>query len=204
MTLDPLVEATFTLFLVMLFASASAGKFRALVEFEGVVGNYRLLPAAMVRPAAISLPVAELGVALLLLVPATRGFGGIAAAELFVLFAAAMGINLLRGRREIDCGCFRTAHRQYLTTWHLVRNAVLALFAVALALPAAPRGIGPVDLGLAALGAVALYLVYLGASTVFMPRPPTYDENFSASATSAAETSAPRPFVLPKPEETAS
>ncbi len=204
MALDPLIEATFTLFLAALFASAAAGKLRALAEFEGVVANYRLLPAALARPAALALPAAEVAVALLLLVPATRGAGGVAAAALLALFAVAMGVNILRGRREIDCGCFRTTHRQYLTAWHLVRNAVLVGFALTLTLPVAARALTVADTGQAALGAAALYAIYLGASTVFMPRPPTYDENFAASAAAiGAETDAPRPFVLPRQEEAA-
>jgi hypothetical protein len=50
-----------------------------------------------------------------------------AASALLALFAVAMGINLLRGRTHIDCGCFDSTLKQPLR-WSLVlRNAVLVL-----------------------------------------------------------------------------
>jgi hypothetical protein len=49
------------------------------------------------------------------------------AAALLLLFALAMGINLRRGRRHIDCGCFQSALEQTLSWTLVMRNAVLAL-----------------------------------------------------------------------------
>jgi hypothetical protein len=44
-----------------------------------------------------------------------------------LLFAVAMGINLRRGRRHIDCGCFQSALKQTLSWTLVVRNVVMAL-----------------------------------------------------------------------------
>jgi hypothetical protein len=38
-----------------------------------------------------------------------------------------MGINLRRGRRHIDCGCFQSALKQTLSWVLVMRNLVLAL-----------------------------------------------------------------------------
>jgi hypothetical protein len=95
--------------------------------FQGVFAYYRLLPEVLVAPVAYLLPPVEtlLGTALLL------GVGSpwpeAAAAALLVLFAAAMGINIRRGRRHIDCGCFQSALKQSLSWKLVVRNFVLSL-----------------------------------------------------------------------------
>jgi hypothetical protein len=57
-----------------------------------------------------------------------------------LLFALAMGVNLRRGRRHIDCGCFQSALRQTLSWTLVARNVVLAsLMAVALFSNAVPN-----------------------------------------------------------------
>lgn len=181
MPTDPLILATLSWFLAVLLMSAAIGKLRHRQEFEGVVANYRLLPRALVRPVALGLPVVELGLAAGLLVPALREPAALTVAALFAILGIAMGINLIRGRREIDCGCFRATFRQHLSWWLVVRNGVLAVMAISLTLPYAARGLGVADLVQALLGAAALQAIYVAISTVFMPRPPTYDENFRAS-----------------------
>lgn len=111
----------------LIFLTAACGKLRHWLVFQGVIANYRLLPEALVAPVAYLLPPVEalLGTALLL------GLGSpwpeAAAASLLVLFAAAMGINIGRGRRHIDCGCFQSALKQSLSWKLVIRNVVLSL-----------------------------------------------------------------------------
>jgi hypothetical protein len=45
---------------------------------------------------------------------------------LLLVFATAMAINLHRGRRDIDCGCFQSTLRQHLSVTLVVRNLVMA------------------------------------------------------------------------------
>ncbi len=118
-----------------IFLTAAVGKLRHLTVFEGVLANYRLLPRWAVAPLHVLLPLAEIAVAVsLLIVPQVAAPS---AALLLLVFAAAMAVNLRRGRRDIDCGCHQSALRQRLS-WTLVwRNTVLVLLALAAALPAA-------------------------------------------------------------------
>ncbi len=113
--------------IALTYLTASFGKMRHWAVFQGVVANYRLLPDALVAPFAYLLPPFEmlLGAALLfgLLSPWTE----LAAAALLLVFAAAIGLNLKRGRRHIDCGCFQSALKQSLSWTLVVRNVVLAL-----------------------------------------------------------------------------
>jgi len=143
----------------LVFVLAATQKAQHWRIFSGVLANYRLLPRALVAPAAILLPPAELAVGLLLLSAQLRPWGEAAAIALLGLFALAMAINVRRGRTLIDCGCGQSVLKQTLS-WTLVsRNAGL----VALLLPslsfADPATI-PVALSGAAAG-LAFFVVYL-------------------------------------------
>jgi uncharacterized membrane protein YphA (DoxX/SURF4 family) len=109
----------------LIFLTAALGKMRRWSAFEGVLANYRLLPEALNRPAAWLLPPAEilLALALALGLPDAE----IAASGLLSVFAAAMAINLMRGRRYIDCGCFDASLRQTLRWPLVVRNIALSV-----------------------------------------------------------------------------
>ena len=77
----------------------------------------------------------------------------------------AIAINVLRGRTQIDCGCFRNGMKQRIS-WAMVgRNVLLtamALGAVALLHLARPAGVPDLAAGMMA-GAV-LFLLYFSAS----------------------------------------
>ena len=100
----PLLGVAASVAVALLFAVAGIDKLRHRDLLPGVIANYRLLPDALVAPAAALLPGVELlvGAGLLL------GFAPLApmvAIALLLVFAAAMAINIGRGRRHIDCGC---------------------------------------------------------------------------------------------------
>jgi len=127
--------------LAFILARAALHKWRARARFAEHLRAYRLLPDALVAPAAIVLMFAETTVAITLLNPEWRAPGLIAAA-LFALYAAAMAINLSRGRTELDCGCGGALAARTTLDWLLVsRNALLvgaAIVAFATAVPALP------------------------------------------------------------------
>jgi hypothetical protein len=107
------------------FLVGGLGKLRAPDAFEGVVYNYRLLPDAWVRPVARGLPMVELALAAALLPAALRPYAAGTAVALLAIVTLAVGVNLLRGRREIDCGCFSSELRQTLSGWLVLRNLAL-------------------------------------------------------------------------------
>jgi hypothetical protein len=149
---------------------------RALDEFAGVVHNYRILPEALVRPVAYGLPAVEGAIALGLLIEPTRTLAAGGAVILPLVFSLAIAVNLLRGRVEIDCGCFASALKQRIS-WSLVaRNAVLGgLALLVLTSPPAARTLTWLDLitvGAAALGAVLLYLAFTQLRSMAGPARP--------------------------------
>jgi hypothetical protein len=143
----------------LVFVLAAAHKAQHWRVFSGVVANYRLLPRAAVAPVAALLPPLELLLGLLLLSAQIRPWGELAAIALLGLFAAAMAINIRRGRVEIDCGCGQSVLKQTLR-WALVgRNGVLAALLLPSLAEAGPASMTMLLTGVAAgLGFFLLYL----------------------------------------------
>lgn len=136
---------TVSLSLAALFFAAATQKIRAWREWPGVVRNYRLLPERIAGAASAVVPAAEALTAAMLISTRTRPAGGLCAAALLLLFAAALALNIRRGRTQVDCGCFGTALRQPLAPWMVSRNLILALLALTLLLPAGPRALTALD-----------------------------------------------------------
>jgi hypothetical protein len=109
--------------LTLVFARSAAHKVAEFSFFRATLGEYRLLPALFVGPIAIALAIAEVATIGSLLLPITRAAGAGVAMCLLSLYAAAMAINLQRGRYRIDCGCGGPGQ---MISWSLVvRNVVL-------------------------------------------------------------------------------
>ncbi|GEN98526.1 hypothetical protein NSE01_03590 [Novosphingobium sediminis] len=140
----------------LVFLQAAHAKLRHRELLAGVIANYRLLPAALVAPAALLLAPAELVIAIGLLLGGNMLAAG-AAIMLLLIFAAAMGVNIARGRREIDCGCGRSQLRQPLSWLLVTRNIVLAALLVPQLFPAAPRTTA--DLAIAFAGGLAVFVI---------------------------------------------
>jgi hypothetical protein len=152
--MDPAVVATLRAGLALLFGVAAAHKLRDLPRFRESLADYRLLPLALVPLAAALLVGSEAAVTVALVAPPLGSAGLVAAAGLLLLYAAAIGINLARGRRHIDCGCAGPAVSRPLSAWLVARNAVLAALALAGLAPLHVRPLLWVD-GLTIAGATA-------------------------------------------------
>lgn len=123
----PQIQIAIRTLIALVFLSAAAGKLRHFAAFQGVLGNYRLLPQGLVAPVAHVLPPVEAAIAAGLLSGMAAPWPAEAAMILLCAFAVAMGANLLRGRRNIDCGCFQNAFRQHLSWILVLRNLILVL-----------------------------------------------------------------------------
>jgi hypothetical protein len=161
-----LLETQAAWFLALLLVAAAAHKLlwreRASAAVSGLTG---MLPKAA-GLAVNAIAAIEMLAALGLLVPAYRSPGALLAALLWSLYVIAMARAVLTGRRAVDCGCsFGKTHRP-LGRFQLLRTAVLALIALAIAFSPATvtvdaRGVSMAVLlltqGLAACALFALY-----------------------------------------------
>ena len=108
----------------VLLVVAGIGKLASMREFKGILANYNLLPRIAIAPVAYSLPIAELLTGVAFLFRSFSFTAQYAAIALFSVFIVAIATNLLRGRREIPCGCL--SGRSQGLSWLLVmRNLAL-------------------------------------------------------------------------------
>jgi len=143
--IDPVIELSLRLALALLFAAAAWHKVSDRIHFGATVSSYQLLPSWLVAPFTWVLPSAEVSVAFGLLLPPTRQAAAVGAAMLLFVYAGAIGVNLARGRREIDCGCFASSARVPLSNWLVARNVILILAAFILVMPVRPRALIWID-----------------------------------------------------------
>lgn len=162
MSIDPIFIIASALAIAVLLASAATHKLRAPGRFARQLADYELLPEALVRPGARVIPVLELAIAFALLVPASRTWAALAAAGLMALYASAIGINLWRGRRDIDCGCAGPDQAQPLRPILLLRNGVLVALALLASLSPIARDLGFFD-GFTTVAASAVALLIYAA-----------------------------------------
>ena len=162
----------------LVFLLAAVQKAQHWKILSGVIANYRLLPRILVIPAAALLPPLELALGLLLLVGVAQDWAALGTVLLLAVFAAAMAINLRRGRTHIDCGCGQSFLKQSLSWTLVARNAVLA----ALLLPSLSP-IGPLPMSATLIGAgagFAFFLLYLLLNVLSaLPRPEVRGHRFA-------------------------
>lgn len=138
--LDPALGLALRLAGALLWLCSFVHKLRDPARFRSALWDYQLLPPSSVDAAAALLTGLEGVLAVGLVVPATAPEAALAGAGLLLLYAAAIAWNLLRGRRDLDCGCGGAAGSQPLGPALVLRNlATAALFLLA----AAPGGARP-------------------------------------------------------------
>jgi Methylamine utilisation protein MauE len=161
MWLDPVFGGLIAICFAVLFASAAVHKWRNLRSFEEAFAAYALLPQIPRLHLIWLIPLCETAVALGLLADATRAAAAIAGAVLLLGYAAAIALNLQRGRRDIDCGCGGPDQRRTIAGWMAWRNLALALSLGIEIWPWSGRVLGWMDVSTIAFGVAAAIVVYL-------------------------------------------
>jgi hypothetical protein len=160
---DPMISLTITAGVFLLFGVALVHKLRDWLRFRETLANYRLFPRVLAPAAAALVVVLEAIIVVGCLLPAARRMALVLACGMLLAYAAALTINLARGRILVDCGCGGFAQRQPIAWWMVRRNMLLAAFALLGSLPAAPRVLSAADglvIVLATVAAAGLYAAH--------------------------------------------
>jgi peroxiredoxin len=115
------------LLLALVFIMAGLAKLADLAGSRQSLYDFGV-PALLANPFGLLLPLAELVVAVGLLLPALAWWGALGALALLLLFVAGIGYNLARGRQP-NCHCFGQLHSAPAGWSTLMRNLVLATIA---------------------------------------------------------------------------
>jgi peroxiredoxin len=162
------------------------GSRRALQEFG--------VPEGAVPALALALPVAEIAVAVGLLVDPSARYVAIAALLLLGAFIVGIRRALSRGRAP-DCHCFGQLHSEPAGTPTVLRNAILAGLALALVAagrgPGVPGGAEHMSGTEAELAAVSAIAIVLAMATAVL-----WGERYRARGDAAVVSSAPAHGLL--------
>lgn len=176
--------------LVLLVAAAT--KFGSPEALARVIQRYDLVPDRWAALAARALPSTELLLGGLLLTGWAMAYAGIAAGALFLTFAVAIAINLLRGRADIPCGCFGPSEHASLEWSYVVRNVLLAGCAASGAIARGSSATAPLmqsridHLSALLAGAAALACWWLATTSTQLLRRASFDGVWSTSTKSKA------------------
>jgi len=163
MKLDPAAGVVISVSALLLFGAASVAKWRMPDRFVQTVRAYDVVPQWLATAAAWLLLAAEPWVVLGTVFEATRRAALASAALLLLLYAAAIALNLQRGRRNLDCGCSGSGQRYPISSWMVWRNlAGAATFAVG-TLPWSDRHLLLVDFLTVGAATVLVALLYRGS-----------------------------------------
>ncbi len=157
------MDLTLRIILAAVLAAAAAAKLRHPRALPAAVAEHGV-PRALRASVAVALVAAELGLAVLLLVPATARAAGVATAALGLAFAASLGAMRLRGRRRAPCHCFGGSRERpvgLLAARALALAAGGALVAAGTLDRAAPSGQAVMAAAIVLLAVVVAVLVVL-------------------------------------------
>ena len=125
-----------SLVLAAVFVTAGVAKLRDLSGSREAMEGFGV-PAYLVAPLGFAVPLAELTLAVALLIGPTRTWGALGAMGLLAGFSLAIAWNLARGRTP-DCHCFGNLHSSPAGPTTLARNAGLIALAAVVATQADP------------------------------------------------------------------
>jgi hypothetical protein len=185
MQIDPVLAGAAQSGVAVAMLLAALAKTRKAAAFRAALHAYQLLPDMLVAPVAWLIVAAEALGAVALLLPETRCAGAVLLSGLLLTFATALAVNVLRGRIDIDCGCFafgtaataadpatHAPAASGIGWWHVARALLLAALAATAFVPTTARAIIPFDyLTLsAAVLAIVSTLLTIDALLANLPR----------------------------------
>jgi hypothetical protein len=171
MILDPTMVAIACAAAFTIFLGSAALKFWQPTEFRAVVESYRLVPEAGAVVLGWLVPALELAGAIGLVMAATRVAAVLLLLSLLAVFTGAIALNLARGRRDLDCGCFGPLLRQQLSGWLIARNGVLGLLVLAAFARVDARPLASLDYLTIGAAAPALVILYGAANYLLATAP---------------------------------
>lgn len=161
--LDPVFDIALRGALAAILLAAAWHKLSDPIGFWKAVAGYRIVPEALTQTVARLVPIIEMTIAVCLLAIPSLMLPVIAAAFLWLIYAGAMALNLLRGRNELDCGCGGISADQKIHWGLVVRNGVLLMGTLALLLPPIARVFTWFDYSAAGFATLILLLIYTAA-----------------------------------------
>jgi hypothetical protein len=175
---DPLIIRIIALGFSLLFFFAALHKLGNREQFAAILTAYKILPSSILKPISLLIPFIELALSLSWLTFAILQLSIILVPIISLLllgaYTFAIGINLLRGRIYIDCGCGFAKNSgndiQQLSSGLIIRNSFLILATVVAAMSSSMRELGFIDHFALLMATIALTFVYASYNQIISNR----------------------------------
>jgi hypothetical protein len=166
--LDPLLFQLIAVSFCLLLVAAGLHKLADRLRFQGILTAYQVLPAFLLAPLSLLIPLLEIVLGLSWAIGWQTGLVSMATASLFAVYGTAMSVNLMRGRSYIDCGCGLSSAKahskdngvQQLSVWLVSRNILLIGFALAAGASMNARSFAVLDYFSLIAATLALVFIY--------------------------------------------
>jgi hypothetical protein len=164
MEVDIAIASTVRAATALLFAAGLTHKLWSLGDFQRTLGQYlrgfgvdqpRLLPGVAALIVAL-----EASVLAVCLWPGLGVHAGILASATLLAYSGAMAVNIVRGNLLLDCGCTWGIVRQPVSAALVVRNVLLAVIVLTMALPTSDRPLITIDIVAIVLATLTVALLY--------------------------------------------
>ena len=165
--LDPLILTTISIGFGLLFLLAAVHKFSTAQQFRVILEEYQVIPQVFAGPITRIVPLLEVLLSIGWLTAYRPELVAISSAALLTMYTSAIGLNLLRGRIHIGCGCGvggSSDGDQQLSSGLILRNAILIAIALIAAMPVAARPFAVLDYVTIGTTLLASALLYAGAN----------------------------------------
>lgn len=145
----------------LLFVTTFISKIIHWKEHKQTMASYKILPAKVISISLLFFLINEAVIAFSALLVGWRPFNGILATILLLIYTLAIGINLLRGRRDLACGCGGVLENERLHYGLVVRNLLLITAVVFLSFTSKVHGIsdGWLTVGIWLVSATLLLII---------------------------------------------
>ncbi len=127
-----LVLLFFRLLLSIVFFVSAIDKVRQFQQFTTTITAYRLLPENWSKSLALAIMGTEFSVSMLLFMGWQSQIAAFVSIFMLLIFSIAMGINLIRGRTDLSCGCSGEKHTQKISLGLVGRNIALSIAAASI------------------------------------------------------------------------
>lgn len=167
MLLDPLILKLISIGFGLLFLLAAVHKFSTAQQFRIILEEYQVMPRVLAGVVARIVPLVEVVLSVGWFTGFRPGLVAISSAALLGVYTGAIGINLLRGRIHIGCGCGvagSTDGDQQLSSGLILRNSVLIAIALVAVTPTTVRAFAVIDYVTLVTTLLASALLYMAAN----------------------------------------
>ena len=156
---DYSIQIITSLFIFWLFCHSAWLKFNGVDEYVAIVNDFEIFNLEVSHFFIVTLATTEVIASYILFLPFS-GWEVVPSLVILSVYFFVILINLLRGRRDIKCGCAGFDNEQSISPRHLWRLAILIGMLLSLSISVSSRSLGWLDYFNIVIALIATIVLY--------------------------------------------